>query len=286
MQKVKREFKGVWINREVWLNEDLTIQEKFLLVEIDSLDNDNSCFASNDYFAEFMGLKNRRVKYIIESLIKKGFLKRELVYKKDSKEIEKRLLKVIKNINGNVVKETALGVVQETALPGAENCPDSNTLYISTTIGKLVNNAMLIEDNAMKLRKTPAEIIAMVPLFVNHCVGVEKLHNNNTDLFTHFGSWLRKYDMNADASEEKIEWFINMFNGVSKGNFKATKQVRELFNKQLANGFTGDQMKEAVKNLYSNDDRNKWHKESAYSFATPTHFLKDDNVNKYLNQRF
>ena len=286
MSKVKREFKGVWINREVWLNTELTIHEKFLLVEIDSLDNDNSCFASNDYFADFMGLKNRRIQYIIDGLISKGFLKRELVYKKDSKEIEKRLLNVIKNIDAKVVQETARGVVQETALPGAINCADSNTLYISSTIEKITNNYELIESNAMKLRKQVAEIKMVVPEFVKYCVSIEKFHNNNTDLFSHFGYWLQKYDFTAAASEENITWFINMFNEISKGNFKATKQVRELFAKQLANGFTGPQMRKAVRNMYSNDDRNEYHKKNLYQFATPNHLLKDDNINRYLNQKF
>ena len=48
--KENRDFKGVWIPKEIWLNTDLSIIEKVLLVEIDSLDNsDRGCFASNEY---------------------------------------------------------------------------------------------------------------------------------------------------------------------------------------------------------------------------------------------
>ena len=36
-----RDFKGVWIPKEIWLNPDLTLVEKCLLVEIDSLDNEH-----------------------------------------------------------------------------------------------------------------------------------------------------------------------------------------------------------------------------------------------------
>ena len=283
--KVKREFKGVWINRHVWLNTELTIHEKFLLVEIDSLDNESSCFASNDYFAGFMQLKNRRIQYIIDALVKKGYLERKLVYKHNSKEIEKRLLKVLKIEGEKVVQETASPLMQKTALPGAEKCADSNTTYIyTTTTKKITANIELIENIARKLKRKPTEVIEMVPAFVNYCIGIQKTHNNNTDLFSHFGFWIEKQSFNTD--DEKVNWFIKTFNKVSKQNFIATDEVKKLFEKQLANGFTGEQMKTACKNMFSSDPKNKFHLNSGFQFATPVHLLKDDNVNKYLNQRF
>ena len=283
--KVKREFKGVWINRNVWLNPELTIHEKFLLVEIDSLDNESSCFASNDYFAGFMGLKNRRIQYIIDSLVKKGYLERELVYKHNSKEVEKRLLKVLKIDGFNPMQESALPLVQKSAPPRAEKCADSNTTYNYTTTTKVLSeNIELINNIARKLKRTGPEVIAMVPVFVNYCIGIEKKHNNNTDLFSHFGYWIEKQTFNAD--ENKVEWFIKTFNTICNGNYVATSEIKKAFTKQLANGFTGPQMRTAIVNMFSSDDRNKFHKQSGYQWATPLHLLKDDNVNKYLNQRF
>ena len=41
----ERAFKGIWIPKEIWLSQDLTMQEKIMLVEIDSLDNESGCFA-------------------------------------------------------------------------------------------------------------------------------------------------------------------------------------------------------------------------------------------------
>jgi hypothetical protein len=35
-----RKFKGVWIPKDLWLDKDLSMHEKCLLIEIDSLDND------------------------------------------------------------------------------------------------------------------------------------------------------------------------------------------------------------------------------------------------------
>lgn len=70
-----RDFKGVWIKKEIWLDKNLSIQEKCLIIEIDSLDNDDrGCFASNKYLAEFIGLSEGRTANIISSLRKRGYL--------------------------------------------------------------------------------------------------------------------------------------------------------------------------------------------------------------------
>ena len=53
---MNRAFKGIWIPAEVWLNDGLSVMEKLFLVEIDSLDNDSGCFASNAHFAEFFDI--------------------------------------------------------------------------------------------------------------------------------------------------------------------------------------------------------------------------------------
>ncbi|WP_228123097.1 hypothetical protein [Lactobacillus helveticus] len=51
-----RKFKGVWIPAKYWLDENLTIMEVVLITEIDSLDGENGCFASNKHFADFLGM--------------------------------------------------------------------------------------------------------------------------------------------------------------------------------------------------------------------------------------
>lgn len=71
---MERAFKGIWIPKEIWLSKNLTLQEKVFLVEIDSLDNDDGCFASNKHFAEFFGLSIGRVSQVINSLHEKGYI--------------------------------------------------------------------------------------------------------------------------------------------------------------------------------------------------------------------
>ena len=71
---MQRDFKGIWIPREVWLASDLSLMEKVLFVEIHSLDNERGCFATNAYFAQFFYTSGRQIARVIASLKKKGFI--------------------------------------------------------------------------------------------------------------------------------------------------------------------------------------------------------------------
>lgn len=74
MERHERDFKGVWIPREIWLSSELSLMEKVLFVEIHSLDNERGCFASNAYFAEFFAISDRQIRTHIASLREKGFI--------------------------------------------------------------------------------------------------------------------------------------------------------------------------------------------------------------------
>ena len=92
MEDNKRAFKGIWIPKEVWESKELTLQQKVMLVEIDSLDNEKGCYASNKYFSEFFGISSGRVSQVINELIDKGYLNAE--YIKEDNQILARILKI------------------------------------------------------------------------------------------------------------------------------------------------------------------------------------------------
>lgn len=92
MEDNKRAFKGIWIPKEVWESKELTLQQKVMLVEIDSLDNEKGCYASNKYFSEFFGISSGRVSQVINELIDKGYLNAE--YIKEDNQILGRILKI------------------------------------------------------------------------------------------------------------------------------------------------------------------------------------------------
>tara|TARA_R110000772_G_scaffold167652_2_gene279375 strand:+ start:206 stop:922 length:717 start_codon:yes stop_codon:yes gene_type:complete len=89
-----RDFKGIWIPKEIWLGKDLTLQEKIFFIEIDSLDNEDGCFAGNAYFSEFFNISKTRVSLVIKSLIDKKYITSTIIYKEGTKQILKRVLKV------------------------------------------------------------------------------------------------------------------------------------------------------------------------------------------------
>lgn len=73
---MNRDFKGIWIPREIWLNKNLSIQAKALWSEIWSLHDRESggCYASNEYLCEFLDIKLSRLKEIMKELRDNGYI--------------------------------------------------------------------------------------------------------------------------------------------------------------------------------------------------------------------
>lgn len=141
---MQRDFKGVWIPREIWLSTDLKVMEKLILVEIDSLDNEDGCFASNEYFSKFFSLSKNRCSEIIKSLEEKGYIEIKYVYHNDSKAIAKRIIRCtrktdrpIRNIDRGVRK------IEEGY---SENCEDNNTSF-NNTFNNTVNKRDIVEQS-------------------------------------------------------------------------------------------------------------------------------------------
>jgi hypothetical protein len=87
-----KECKGIWISIELCREKELTWMEKMFFTKIDSLNNDKGCFASNKFFASFFNLSVSRSSEVINSLIKKDYIKAR--YKKEGKEIKERVLEI------------------------------------------------------------------------------------------------------------------------------------------------------------------------------------------------
>ncbi len=117
--KLEREFKGVWIPTAIWTNKELSLQEKVMIVEIDSLTKNDKgyCWASNKYFAEFFGLSTTRISHIISDLHKKNILEVWDI-KKGKQTIQRRI-----RINNKYTPCTS-------ATPPCENSKESNTNII------------------------------------------------------------------------------------------------------------------------------------------------------------
>ena len=125
---MEREFKGIWIPKEIWLDDNLTWSEKMLLVEIDSLATlEKGCIATNEYLSSFFNLSKDRISKLISSLKAKGYIEVKLIYNGDTKQIIKREITTIgyrhKQLEG-IVNNTERGI--------GENNEDINTVIINT----------------------------------------------------------------------------------------------------------------------------------------------------------
>ncbi len=106
--QLKLETKGVWIPICIWDNKDLTLQEKAVLVKVESF---KECFASNEYLSEFVNVSVSRIKQVLKSLEEKGYISRS-VHRK-GRTIVKRVISV------NKVKFYGID-------DGLESCPNSD----------------------------------------------------------------------------------------------------------------------------------------------------------------
>lgn len=248
----ERDFKGVWIPKEVWLSKDLTLQEKVFLVEIDSLDNQDGCFASNKYFAEFFGLTTGRCSQIINSLKEKGLISMEYKRLEGKKSIEKRIIRVFNKLNRGYL-ENAKGVFNKLKGGYLENAKDNNT-YINNTInntnksvlpknkkptpisiakeiagdGKLLD-AFLDFHEMRKHMKSPMTIRAVQLLF-NRLDSLAKTEREKIELLEEatMNSWKSVYPKN----KKKNDGFVVLENGrevseITAHNIKIFQQMDE-----------------------------------------------------------
>ena len=123
---MNRDFKGVWIPKDVWLDHNLSWMEKLLLVEIDSLDAEKGCFASNGYFGEFFNLSPSRISEMVSSLVSKGYITTFLLY--EGKQVKQRIL------TPTIPIRKLEGGIRDTEGGYSEKAKDINTLISNTTI--------------------------------------------------------------------------------------------------------------------------------------------------------
>ena len=107
---MERDFKGIWIPKEIWLDDRLNALEKMILMEIDSLDTDEKgCYATNDYIAEFCQCTSTKVSLAVKKLVELEYIevvkfdgRRRLIKSRlenNYKQTLKKLKADFKNIN-------------------------------------------------------------------------------------------------------------------------------------------------------------------------------------------
>lgn len=95
-----KEFKGVWIPYEILTDIKLNDKEKFVYSMILYLSKEKECIMSNSYISELLNITKIQASRIINSLKKKGYLKVDIIYKENSREIAlRKITPIYKNVN-------------------------------------------------------------------------------------------------------------------------------------------------------------------------------------------
>ena len=98
---MERDFKGVWIPKEIWLNENLSAIDKIIFTEINSLDSEeHGCFASNEYLAKFCQVSSVTVSRSISKLCNLGLLEIKS-FDGRHRELKSSLIKMIRQTYQN-----------------------------------------------------------------------------------------------------------------------------------------------------------------------------------------
>ena len=212
---MERNFKGVWIPKEIWLNEDLSIQEKVFLVEIDSLDNENGCIASNDYFSKFFKLSKNRCSEVIKGLEVKGLVNITYKYKEGTKSIEKRIIKVIGKPNTTY---------SENRLSYSKKCEDNNTINNTNNIYRVIqekwNNEVALPSIRSMTNSRKGSINARVKEFDEETVlKVIDMVSKSDFLLGKQGDW----------NNCNFDWVFkpSNFAKILEGNYNKTTTVKE-----------------------------------------------------------
>jgi len=119
-----RNFRGIWIPASIWLDEGLSIEEKVLWAEIDSLEGEEGCFASNPYFAKFLGKSERQIKRYLETLKKRKYIEIKNPGGKDRK-----IFTLYKRPTGTSLLLTGTSVSRLGGHPRPTDNKDYNNIY-------------------------------------------------------------------------------------------------------------------------------------------------------------
>lgn len=128
----QRKFQGVWIPASLWLDHSLSTNEKVMLVEIGSLEDDvRGCFATNAHFAEFFGLSVSRVSEIISGLAERGLITIDQI--REGKRVVERRIRLSNPFDKpKTPSENAANPFGKGGEPPSEKAKGSNTPMSNT----------------------------------------------------------------------------------------------------------------------------------------------------------
>lgn len=255
---INKKKKGLFIPLEILFNRDLTLQEKCLISEIDSLE---TCWKSNKTLGEFLQVSPDRAKQIIGKLVKKNVLTSIVTRDPKTKQIRKRILKVSDEFKQRLANAQApTPMVENNPTLGEEPTPPSGRKLPHPqgesypTLGEEPTERVIQESNTV---------------------------SNTTRVIPNIKPLSGKPDDVSVDEWEKVKIIVTYLNQQTGKHFKpTTKQTYKLICNWLKQGFTVDDFKKAIDNK-----RFEWTQDYKHSQYLRPSTLFGDNFESYVNQR-
>lgn len=250
------------IPASVRYDKNLKANEKLLYGEITALcGKDGCCWATNEYFASLYSVSKKQVSLWINNLIQQGYLKSKILYKENTRQIDKRILS-IKPINEKVNTYEPKGVDpinEKVNTPIHQKVKENNTRYEyyknnNISVDNFSDNEILEDFSELEdLDKIEEEVIIEEKQIVKK---VKQIDND----FLEFAKGLKSYVEN----KKRIKVSNSQLENWAKEIYKLYKQKLSCDTEEQAK----ERIKQAIQFLIDYGETDKYYPvvESGRSF--------------------
>ena len=259
------------IPAKIRYDKELMANAKLLYGEITALCNDKGiCWARNEYFADLYDVSNETISRWISQLNKKKYIKVKMFYKKDSKEIDKRII----SINQYPIDENVNTYCQEN---------QSNTLLTKTSIPYIQKNQGGIDKNIKENITSINNKEKEERNFQSELKDIIEFYENNIALITSFISEdMEKYLQSGLYADLIIE---AMKEAVSR-NKRNWKYVVSILNDCINNKvYTAKQFRIRQEEFKSNKTQTHQSNKTKEKVEYKEVELTEEQYNKMMNER-
>ena len=243
-----RDFKGIFIPKEIWLNDDLSAIDKIIFAEIYSLDVEGSdgCYASNEYLSKFCKCSITKVSTSISNLIKLGYVK---VAKSDGR---KRFLKASLSKNERQNYKKCKSDIQKMKQSNIDNNISSDIDYKNSSyaLSESKDSSRVIYAFSQGKRKVDFETLKNICVEFTNCKASDWRIKELKHIIDYF---INQYNKNSNMrhidilEQGLIKIVINYFEPV--GNYMSENDVYSFDEcyQELIDHYLRDNYKQDVK---------------------------------------
>lgn len=210
-----RDFKGVWIPKDIWLNENLTMLEKVILIEVDSLDNEDHCVAGNEYLSQFCQCSEWKVSTAIKKLQELGYIE---IISFDGR--HRRIRSCLKKFQGQTLE-----------IPNAESGKPK-----AISIDSNIENNLAISSNEQSSsteKKSTKKKLPLKDQLVNYVASLQFSDEIKKELF----SWIFEVALDNNVSLKQMQSSVEKLTAECGDNESLVKQAISISREKKWCGF-------------------------------------------------